>query len=148
MDPIRSYQIKEIEVNAQTKAGAKTKILVLHGRGSNEQVTRMQLENLKLQNSEFDVVYVNGPILEDEPGPGIADINGLVTGPWYSWLPRNIHHDDVSKQTLQIIIVNALHPVLKVIAEKGPFDSIFGFSQGAVVANLLTTLPQDNLLRS
>ncbi len=49
-------------MNAQNKVGSKVKVLALHGRGSNEHVTRMQLKNLDLQSSQFDVVYVNGPM--------------------------------------------------------------------------------------
>lgn len=130
----------------EKRSGAKIKVLALHGSGSNGKVTRMQLDNLGLPESEFDVVYLNGPVAVSEPGHGIAQLQGLVSGPWYSWLPKSIAYGDVSQQKLQDYLSEALETVLKTIESEGPFDGIFGFSQGAVIAHLVANLHNDETL--
>jgi len=66
---------------------AKIRILALHGRGSNGGVTRLQLRNLGISEAEYDVLYVDGPISSDRPGPGIAELEELVPGPGIRGFP-------------------------------------------------------------
>lgn len=128
----------------------RLKLLALHGKGSNGTITRMQLDNLGLSESEYDIVYANGPIAEDEPGPGIsgAGIEQLVSGPWYSWLPRGTDEGELGRDALLSAICEAVQNVLSTLQSEGPFDGIFGFSQGGVIASLVNGLPQDEALRS
>ena len=64
----------------------RLRVLALHGRGSNSEITRMQLLNVGISEAEYDIVYLDGPLREDAPGPGIAELAGLVAGPWHSWI--------------------------------------------------------------
>ena len=79
------YKIK-FEQEAKKPPAARMRILALHGSGSNSEVTKIQLDNISFLKSEYDVIYANGPISTQQPGPGLSELEGLVTGPWYSWL--------------------------------------------------------------
>ena len=121
----------------------KIKILALHGSGSNSFVTKMQFENLGLLNPEYEISYVDGPLSVDIPGPGVDE---LIKGPWFSWFPRDTNGMLPEGTALLNGICEALQRVLAILETEGPFDGIFGFSQGAVVASLVNGLPQDTAL--
>lgn len=125
----------------------KNRILALHGRGSNSSVTKLQLRNLGISEAEYEVLYVDGPISSDRPGPGIAELQELVRGPWYSWLPD----DDAvwaDGQALRNAICDAVEYLLSILQNDGPFDAVFGFSQGGLIANLVNGLSADQALIS
>ncbi|MDR6232423.1 AMP-binding protein [Pseudomonas oryzihabitans] len=126
---------------------SRIRILALHGRGSNSDVTRMQLKNLGLSESDYDVVYANGPLSADMPGPGIEALEGLVSGPWYAWLPAE-DDESASGDVLTTAVCDAVLSVLSILEEKGPFDGVFGFSQGGVIASLVNALLWDEALMS
>ncbi|WP_045883392.1 AMP-binding protein [Pseudomonas chlororaphis] len=122
---------------------SRFRILALHGRGSNNDVTRMQWKNLGLNESEYDIFYLNGPLPSHRPGPGIEEFEDLIAGPWYSWLPAD---DGEPAQTSVDALCDAVLHVLSVLEKEGPFDGIFGFSQGGVIASLVDGLPADAAL--
>ncbi len=148
------YIGREAELNFSEKEGSapkenstdKVKLLALHGSGSNSDVTRMQLHNLGLTETEYDDVFVNGPILVNEPGLGMAELERLISGPWYSWLPSNAGSEELEGEILLDAICDAVQVVLSVIEREGPFDGVFGFSQGAVIASFVNGLLQDKPL--
>lgn len=125
------------------KRSAKVRLLALHGSGSNSAVTRMQLENLGISDAGYDVVYATGPIAVNEPGPGLE---GLVSGPWHSWLPREGASGMLEQGVLLDAICDALRSVAAILEAEGPFDGVFGFSQGAVIATLVNGLSGDDSL--
>lgn len=127
------------------KCTARVRLLALHGSGSNSNVTKMQLENLGISESEYDVVYANGPISVNEPGPGLE---GLVSGPWYSWLPRDTAEGMLEQDVLLNAICDAVQNVIAILEAEGPFDGVFGFSQGGVIATLVNGLSRDEALLS
>lgn len=129
------------------RCASKVRILALHGRGSNSTVTRMQLKNLGLSESECEVFYANGPILANRPGPGIDGLEELVPGPWYSWLPGD-EGTLANGNALANAICDAVQNVLSILENEGPFDGVFGFSQGGVIASLVNGLPGDEALKS
>ena len=63
------------------------KILALHGNGSNKIITKLQLQNLELNDQDYDITYLNGTIQVKSPDIRLSELTGLVEGPWYSWLP-------------------------------------------------------------
>ncbi|GLS26381.1 AMP-binding protein [Marinibactrum halimedae] len=132
----------------ERKSAAKVKLLALHGSGSNSHVTQLQLENLTINETEFDITYLNGPISTDQPGPGIKELDGIFTGPWFSWFPTNIDYSAIDADTLLTIISDALDEILNIVETEGPFDGIFGFSQGGIIASLLINLHHDNALQA
>ncbi|KDB08851.1 Long-chain-fatty-acid--CoA ligase [Burkholderia sp. lig30] len=127
----------------------KPKLLALHGRGSNGDVTRLQINNLGLSESDYEIRYVDGPITSSRPGPGVEELEGLVSGPWYSWLPENLSESaSGNEKILADAICAAVEHVLSVLESEGPFDGIYGFSQGGVIAGLVNNLLQDDSLLS
>ena len=58
-------------------AGYRPRILALCGAKSNNEVTRLQLENLRITDEAHDIVYLQGNIEVEEGDPALA---GLVLG--------------------------------------------------------------------
>ncbi|ROS01646.1 acyl-CoA synthetase (AMP-forming)/AMP-acid ligase II [Sinobacterium caligoides] len=128
----------------------KPKILALHGRGSNADVTVMQLDNLGLTSKEYDISVIDGPIIASQAGPGLSsrELDNLFSGPWYSWLPDSDYSrpNDETGSILLTAIANAAQYVLNVVEKEGPFDAVYGFSQGGVIATLVNRLAHDDVL--
>ena len=112
----------------------RPRILALHGTQSNNHVTKLQLANLRITEDDYDIQYLHGGIEVDEADP---DLDGLINGPFYSWFDKN---DSAT-------LISAVHDVVDFCQTNGPFDGIYGFSTGAVVASLATNLPNDSELR-
>ena len=121
------------------------KLIALHGNSSNSSITRLQMENLGLSGPEYDVIYIDGPISVNKPH---ADIEGLVPGPWYSWFPKNTDAGELGSRITLDILLSAIQHVLTAMENEAPFNSIFGFSEGAWIASLLCGLTRNEVLRS
>lgn len=111
----------------------KVRLLALHGARSNKEVTALQLNNLGISEQHFDIVHVEGNI-PAEPDVSIAT---FTARPCYSWLDDD---DDSS-------LLRAVASVIEAIDKNGPFDAIYGFSQGAVIATFVMQLASDETLR-
>lgn len=110
---------------------SKPRILALHGKQSNNAITKLQLENLSITSDNYEIIYLQGPIHS-----GVADpeIEELVDGPFYSWFyGGNI--DTRFRHSL----LKAVGLVWKFIERSGSFDAIYGFSQGSTVAALVAS---------
>ncbi|WP_130930816.1 AMP-binding protein [Pseudomonas sp. Sample_24] len=127
-------------------APSRIRLLALHGRGSNADISNLQLRNLGLSEDEFDICFMNGPIAVDKPGPGVETLGDRMTGPWYSWLPT--YKSEPEANDLANAICDAILAVLSTVEKEGPFDGVFGFSQGGVIASLVNGLPEDTALLS
>lgn len=112
----------------------RPRILALHGAQSNNAVTKLQLENLNITDDDYDIEYLQGGVEVDEAHP---DLEGLINGPFYSWFDK----DDSAS------IIKAVQDVVSFCDMKGPFDGVYGFSSGAVVASLAANLCKDPELR-
>jgi len=121
---------ESIRAGHQHMKGAddRIRLLALHGKQANKAVTKLQLQNLEITPEKYDIVYLKGPILEENGDPHVI---GLVSGPFYSWF-YNDSHDPRFKSSL----INGIVYLLKAIHDKGPFDAIYGFSQGATIATI------------
>lgn len=96
----------------------RRRMLALHGRGDNAQVTRLQLKNLGLAD-RFDLVVAEGPFETTA-----SNEDELVDGPFFTWVgpsPR------ATAAGISKVIGEA-------IDKDGPFDGVFGFSLGGAVA--------------
>ena len=100
---------------------ARPKLLALCGAKSNNSVTQLQLENLHITSDKYDIHYLHGYIEEMEAD---SNLDGLFRGPFYSWI------DDSSVWAMNESIVNSVRLVLKAVQMHGPFDGIYGFSNG------------------
>jgi hypothetical protein len=96
-------------------------------------VTKLQLENLCITEEEYDIVYLHGPIEVEEGDP---EHNGLVYGPFYSWL-------DEDEKKCGASLITAVRDVLTVAKKSGPFDGIYGFSSGGHVAAFAAAIATD-----
>lgn len=96
----------------------RLRLLAVHGRASNSQVSKMQMANLGL-SLLFDIDYVDAPL----PCDAASTDNMLgISGPFFNWLPDDPSFNDVSV-------------AVDWVADKASkFDIIFGFSQGAALA--------------
>ena len=112
----------------------RPRILALHGAQSNNNVTRLQLSNLHVTDDDYDIEYLQGGV---EVAEAHSSLDGLFQGPFYSWFG-----DDTAS------IIKAVRDVVSFCRTNGPFDGIYGFSSGAVVASLVANLPKDPELRN
>jgi hypothetical protein len=104
----------------------KLRLLALHGKASNGEVTMLQLANLGVTDDKYDIVYLNGPIVEEDGDPEITE---FVVGPFYSWFYGN-YSDARYKPSFLCALIH----VITAIQKLGPFNAVYGFSQGATVA--------------
>ena len=116
----------------------RPRILALCGGHSNDAVTHRQLKNLRITDERYDIHFIHGPIPVEEGGPATA---GLFHGPFWSWL------DNTDAQSLNESLVNGVRLVLKVVAAHGPFDGVYGFCNGAIIATLAANVASDYKLR-
>jgi len=114
--------------------GGRPRILALCGAKSNNEVTRLQLENLNITEANFDIFFLHGPIIEDDGGEGLQ---GMVHGPFYSWI------DQSDARATDESIVNGVRLVLQAVQHHGPFDGIYGFSNGGLIAALAANSSND-----
>ena len=120
--------------NQGVRQNVRPKLLVLHGAGANRAVARLQLTNLGLTEDDFEFVIPDGPFPEARASDPLLE--AMVDGPFYSWYPKET---SISRAAAE----EALNAVLGAVLRFGPFDGVFGFSQGAAVA---ATLLQDDVL--
>lgn len=100
------------------------RVLCLHGSGSNSDVTSVQLFALGAAE-RFVVDTLSGPV---PAAPADAAFAMLSDGKFYSWWDGG---PDGSAD-------GALAGVLAFIARHGPYDGLYGFSQGANLAAILS----------
>jgi len=103
----------------------KPKVLAIHGAKSNSTVTKIQLNNLNITEEKYDITYVDGLITE---GRGDQDIHNFVDGPFHSW-----YYETTDERFKESFLEAVVHVCEKILSE-GPFNIIYGFSQGATIA--------------
>ncbi|KAL9014611.1 MAG: hypothetical protein Q9173_000740 [Seirophora scorigena] len=96
------------------------KVLCLHGVGSSGAILETQMANFRRElDPSYELVFVDGPF-ECERGPGVPKYR---TGPFFS------HTQGYSP----VDIAQAIGYLEDILEDEGPFDGIFGFSQGAAL---------------
>lgn len=100
------------------------RILCLHGKGSSNAVTQMQVSHISLSSSAH-CDFLNGPVPDKPFSPVVEEFFG---GNFWQW------HIGVNWASVQL----ALQRVLKYVEENGPYDGVYGFSQGAGIATVLS----------
>jgi len=116
------------------------RILALHGKSSNNNITKLQLENLQITSDKYEIIYLHGPIHEENGAP---DVEAFVDGPFYSWF-----YGQYTDGRFKPSLLKAVTMVWQTIQDLGPFDAIYGFSQGATVAALAGAAYLDTDLRN
>lgn len=119
----------------------RKRLLALHGSKSNNQVTKMQLQNLNITDDDYDIVFLNGLIPEEEPDP---HLQGIVNGPFYSWVDSR---KDIKQCELEDSLRSSINELLSFIEEYGPFDGLYAFSSGSFIATMAIASLVDPHLR-
>ena len=112
------------------------RLLCLHGHGANNDITAMQVEHLMLR----DVHGVSCDLLQatDETSPQSSVFIDFSDQPFYTWFNHwwfttGKHGVGAKGGSLH----KALQRVMAVWQKHGPYDGIYGFSQGGFMAAAL-----------
>ena len=117
----------------------RPRLLALHGAKSNNDVTKMQLDNLQITSKVADIVYLHGKLEVEEGDPALSE---LVHGPFFSWIDEAGGSEEVRAS-----LIAAVQHVMVAVQQLGPFDGIFGFSQGGIIASLASNIADDDALQ-
>ena len=137
---MNTMSVSSSRPSAAAAAVSQPRLLCLHGYGSNSVVTATQLQNLEF-NKCFKVTHLVAPWQCD------GDVDESVTsicpgGPFYSWTNKK----RTEQGYLSDLVVSMKFVLQHVIAE-GPYDAVYGFSQGAGIAAFLSYKPiRDKLI--
>lgn len=102
------------------------RILCLCGSRSNSAITEMQVENLRLRKHGLELSFLDGPF--DAGGAYDAEIQRLFPDhSWFTWVPPGSWCDRAS-------FADGVAHVRARLQADGPFDGLFGFSMGGLVA--------------
>uniref|UniRef100_A0A0N4Z4E4 FSH1 domain-containing protein n=1 Tax=Parastrongyloides trichosuri TaxID=131310 RepID=A0A0N4Z4E4_PARTI len=126
----------------------KLKILCLHGYRQNALMFREKTGGLrKALKSLAEFEFITAPLIPDIPvdSSNDCDSNGTESsneiGPrawWFSKEVKTFSSKDVCN--IAVGFDEAVKEVTTFIKENGPFDGLMGFSQGASMVHLLTSL--------
>ncbi|KAJ1458891.1 serine hydrolase-domain-containing protein [Pelagophyceae sp. CCMP2097] len=119
----------EQDVYASSRLGAfqrkPLRLLALHGRGSNNDITLIQMGALSLHSRVRIDVLTGG-------------VDAKAHNSTFELLSQNAFRQWWAGSPTPEKLLSALKRVLKVIDDFGPYDGIYGFSQGAAVASFLS----------
>jgi len=99
------------------------RILCLHGRGSNNDIFKMQTAGFRSLLDDFEFEFVQGTVPHAQEGWAIhtADFANSDFWEYFDLLdPYNVLQTEME--------------LLQLVAEDGPFDGVLGYSQGGVLA--------------
>jgi len=120
----------ELEKPFITLPPKRGRILCLSGHASTTDITKIQTNHLQLQDVHgFELSYLDGPFQTDTPFDPL--VRALVDGPFYTWCPP-----ENDRYQSKADLMEGIEHVLAHVAREGPFDGIYGFSMGALVAKL------------
>jgi len=106
----------------------KYRILMLHGRQQNVDIFRSRTTGKKkiMDENLTELIFVNAPHLMDTKGDQGEDV--------YMWWDAELRDPTDSG------VYKSIQYLKKFIQEQGPFDGIFGFSQGGIMTSILCSL--------
>jgi predicted esterase len=138
--------------NAQEAKQPLLKILMLHGYRQSESAFRERTGGLrKSLKSHVDFVFCESPHLVpkldgEEEKPAIDSNTEPLAyndrGWWFS--ESNSSYDALLRTDCDLGFDKTLDHINSVFEEKGPFDGILGFSQGACLAGILSRIAENN----
>ncbi|KAK3925363.1 Esterase OVCA2 [Frankliniella fusca] len=125
----------------------KLKILCLHGYGQSGGYFHKKLGGVrKLMKSVAEFDYVSSPHLTNME----ADPGDIFSGPRHAWWFTNEEmktYDSKEFESKCYGFEESVDRVDEYLQERGPFDGILGFSQGACFLSLLCCLQQQGKLK-
>lgn len=106
---------------SKSKTKPKPRLLCLHGARSNDEIAAYQIAGLNLQK-RFECLYLHAPHVT-KPAPGLEHFS---EGPFYAWADPSKSISDQEDQWNE-----SLGYIAEYFTRDGPFDGVYGFSQGA-----------------
>ncbi|GMH40939.1 hypothetical protein BSKO_08843 [Bryopsis sp. KO-2023] len=123
--------------------GGRLKFLSLHGFRTSGRILQQQLEVSNLARDLGDLVEfrcIDAP--SEASAPPSRNVRETFEGPYYEWWNAVEDDDgDVFYEGWD----KTLEYLEKYMGEEGPFDGLFGFSQGANLVTVLVGLQQNGL---
>lgn len=119
---------------------ARLRCLCLHGYGSNNEITEMQVDNLKLEALGVACDFMEAA---HACPPQNETLRAFSDRPFRSWVLRPTSGWDIASadgsqtEALRTSLVRSLRDVAAVAAAYGPYDMVYGFSLGASMATAL-----------
>ena len=133
--------------NSDAPAQPSLKILMLHGYTQNGQLfhakTRVMEKHLQKAFPSVSMSYPTGPIqlrAADVPGFDASTAEDPDDIQAYGWWRRS----DTSDPPEYVGMDSGFEAVAKVLESEGPFDGVIGFSQGAALAAMTSSLLEGN----
>ncbi|CAK0786421.1 hypothetical protein CVIRNUC_009634 [Coccomyxa viridis] len=121
----------------------RLRVLALHGFRTSGEIFAQQMDISRLSEQLkdlIDIVYVNAPHISTGPLPvdlPAALVNGRPTYEWW-----NAQRGEGGKVTSYDGFDESLAFIKDYIALHGPFDGLWAFSQGTILASLLLAMQQ------
>eukprot|EP00316_Scyphosphaera_apsteinii_P009994 CAMPEP_0119327738 /NCGR_PEP_ID=MMETSP1333-20130426/71572_1 /TAXON_ID=418940 /ORGANISM="Scyphosphaera apsteinii, Strain RCC1455" /LENGTH=248 /DNA_ID=CAMNT_0007336421 /DNA_START=54 /DNA_END=799 /DNA_ORIENTATION=- len=113
----------------------RLRLLCLHGSGSNNAVTELQVANLGLwSRHRVACDFLQATQETDAQNQILAQ---LFEAPFYQWF--RFHHAILSCCSSVPALSSAIARIMQVIKRCGPYDGLFGFSQGALMVTCLSS---------
>ncbi|TMW60241.1 hypothetical protein Poli38472_000283 [Pythium oligandrum] len=127
---------------------SKLRVLCLHGhRQSGEKLRGRMAAFRRTFKSSVDFVFVDAPIVVPYEPTTEEHAAKLEQGDidqdevrQFSWC--NFRRDEVTGKFELFDVDETIEYLAQVVREQGPFDGVFGFSQGGVMASMLLQLQQ------
>ncbi|ORZ01304.1 serine hydrolase FSH [Syncephalastrum racemosum] len=128
------------------------RILCLHGMVQNGSIFRKKTAVLRKKLKSADLVYVTGPHLIDDPRytseearEAAADPNAPEElKPYGWWYPTSTYPN--TAEGYYTGFRESVEHLKDILIKEGPFDGIFGFSQGACLAAVMVELLENRAL--
>ncbi|KAL8059954.1 hypothetical protein ABFX02_03G121200 [Erythranthe guttata] len=113
-------------------AERKLRLLCLHGFRTSGEIIKKQVTGKWPESvlNKLDLVFVDAPF----PCQGKSDVEGIFDPPYYEWFQFN------KEFTKYENFDECLAYIEDCMIEKGPFDGLLGFSQGAILSAALPGL--------
>jgi len=109
----------------ESSPGRPLRLLCLHGKGSNNDITAIQLVSLDVHTC-VEADLVQGGLRSAAYSPLFRQLSDRQFRAWVE--------DVVSPEGLE----GAMRRVLEIVKRHGPYDGLYGFSQGAAVVTMLS----------
>ncbi|CAO3631764.1 unnamed protein product [Cunninghamella echinulata] len=131
----------------------KLKILCLHGMSQNGAIFRKKTAVIRKKLDKIaDMVYITAPHLSLHPNHTSEALREAAADkdapqelkPFGWWLPKE---DEIQPTDDSFVgFKESIEVVKDILTKEGPFDGIFGFSQGAAFASMLTAALENKSL--
>lgn len=125
VDPAALVRFRSQSIPAHIPLNRRLRLLCLHGSGSNNDITRFHMVHTRICN-HADCDLLHAPL---ETSAYSSDFHILSQLPFHAWWTGTL---------VPAHLARTLRLVLRHIERTGPYDGLFGFSQGAAVVSMLS----------